>query len=109
MAELEKSLSLLQQEKENNSDENNNNNNKDESGVSDQQTLQLVLQDLRQELKQREDQIRSDRLKHESLARDLTLQLQREKDINNKLKLEVEGLPSKDQIRGILILFVLVV
>jgi hypothetical protein len=76
---------------ENETDNNNNNNNNNTS-------YEALVSQLREELLSQENTIRTERLKYESSLRDISLQLQREKDSAQKLRQELQVRPTKNDL-----------
>jgi hypothetical protein len=75
---------------ENETDNNNNNNNNT--------SYEALVSQLREELLSQENTIRTERLKYESSLRDVSLQLQREKDSSQKLRQELQVRPTKNDL-----------
>lgn len=65
------------------------------------QTLQLVIADLRNEVRRKEDVARADKHRLESAAREATQALSREREAASKLRQELAERPSKDDIKAV--------
>ena len=68
------------------------------SADADHQALARVVADLRQELRQREDALRTEKQRAEVVSRDLAQQLSKEREVLAKTKLELAERPSRDEL-----------
>lgn len=64
-------------------------------------TLQIVIDDLRQEIRRKEDAARSEKQRLESTIRDLNQQLTRERDLLSRTKQELTERPTKEDLMSV--------
>ena len=67
----------------------------------DNETLQMVVNDLRQEIRKKEESFRVEKQRLESVHREVTQQLAREKEAHSKVKLELAERPTKDDLLSV--------
>jgi homeobox protein cut-like len=65
-----------------------------DSILSEFQSLQILADELRQELRRKEDEYRTDKARSDTLVRDLTMQLAVEKDGHQRASADLAGRPS---------------